>query len=173
MKRKCPDQGALLAYLDHALDKYSRQRIEEHVASCHICQEQVRTLKSDKELVFAKMAVLAPGQSAVPPWPARSRSFRAAPMSPVEQLLAILKSNLKPALAVIGMMLVAFIIKENIATKTEFNRYGKEQNAMDSLSVRHTPHDSSVYAQWLKSVDDTTIIKLMLKSKGDATVVRL
>jgi hypothetical protein len=68
---------------------------------------------------------------------------------------------------------VAFIIKESITSKTDFNRYAGEQYAMDSLSVRHTPHDSSVYAQWLKSVDDTTIIKLMLKSKGDATVVHL
>jgi len=173
MKRKCPDQGTLLGFLDHELDKTSQQQIKEHVAACRLCQERLRTLQCDKELVYAKLAVLAPAQTAVPPLPDRSRQLRTAPLSPVKQLLAILKTNLKLALAILGMLLVAVLIREKITMKTDSNRYGSEPYILDSLSVRYMPHDSSRYAQWLKSVDDTTLIKLMLKSKGDATVVHL
>lgn len=173
MKRKCPDLGALLGFLDRELDNNRRQQIEEHAEACSLCQERLQALKADRELVQAGLALLAPVQTAVPPWPGRSRRFRPAAVTPLEQLWVIVKNNLRPALAILGMLLVAFIIKEKIATKTDAGRFGSGPYAMDSLSVRHIPHDSSVYAQWLKSVDDTTLIKLMLKSKADATVVHL
>ena len=173
MKRQCPDLGLLFSFLDHELADSRFRQIEAHVAGCHDCQERLQSLKSDRELGQAGLALLAPDQTAVPPWPVRSHRLRPAALTPLEQLLAIVKNNLRPALAILGMLLVAFIIREKITTKPDAGRFGSGPYAMDSLSVRHTPHDSSVYAQWLKSVDDTTLIKLMLKSKGDATVVHL
>jgi hypothetical protein len=174
MKRKCPDQGTLFAYLDRELDQTFSQKIEKHVEVCPFCHENLQNLKSDKEFVFAQVSILNPPLTAVPQW-SKTTLLRPRPaqVSTLELILSILKNNLKPALAIMGMLLVTFFIKEKITTKSEDGRSHGERYAMDTLTVRHTPHDSSLYAQWLKTVDDTTLIKLLLKSKGDATIVHL
>lgn len=38
----CPDEATLTAYLGGSMTAWERERAEEHVASCHICLENIR-----------------------------------------------------------------------------------------------------------------------------------
>ncbi len=167
MRSPCPHDDILYDYLDHDQLKKISPEIREHVQGCARCREKLEQLLNERGFVFEKISALNPAFSPVPP------PFKRHDRYSVQQngISWLFKTKFKPAWAVVILLLVVFLFKPSLLRRTETMNYSEGPRLVDSLSIHASPRDSVKCQRWFAPMQDTTLIKTLLSSKRDATIV--